>query len=492
MGERPNILLITADQQRADTVASLGNLAIRTPSLDRLAHEGTAFTSCYTPSPVCVPARQALVTGLPPHQIGCFDNGANEMPFPSLMERLQALGYQTHSVGKMHFVPDLWRMWGFEGRDTSEELQPITSDKDDFCRFLRESGFGHVDEPHGVRSEMYYIPQPSQLPSPLHNTAWVADRSLNFLERRDRTRPFFLWTSFIKPHPPFEAPTPWNKLYCAADMLPPFRPEGFEEFLTYWNHYQNRYKYRDKGYDEMLIRTIRAMYYACISFIDHQVGRILARLGDDIDNTLIIYTSDHGELLGDYGSFGKRSMLNAAARVPLLVRYPARFVPGARCDTPTTLLDLWPTCLAAAGDAESAVSPEGQNLADIAADTSSRDTVCSQFSEKAKGVYMAATRNLKYVYSAPDNREWLFDLARDPMESHDFAGNPRYDARKRSLKQKLITRFQKDDYLEPLDGDTWRVFAPSRIPENPDALLLLQDPSNLDERLAELDGYVDQ
>jgi arylsulfatase A-like enzyme len=145
------------DQQRADTVAALGNPAIQTPSLDRLAEEGTAFTSCYTPSPVCIPARQALVTGLPPHQTGCFDNGANEMPFPSLMERLQALGYQTHGVGKMHFVPDLWRMWGFEGRDTSEELQPITSDKDDFCHFLRESGYGHVDEPHGLRSEMYYI-----------------------------------------------------------------------------------------------------------------------------------------------------------------------------------------------------------------------------------------------------------------------------------------------------------------------------------------------
>jgi arylsulfatase len=275
-------------------------------------------------------------------------------------------------------------------------------------------------------------------------------------------------------------------------MLPPFHPEGFEALLTYWNHYQNRYKYRDKGYDEMLLRTIRAMYYACISFIDHQVGRILARLEEDIDNTLVIYTSDHGELLGDYGSFGKRSMLNAAARVPLLVRYPARFAPGARCDTPTTLLDLWPTCLAAAGDAEPAVSSEGQDLADIAAGVSRRDTVYSQFSEKAKGVYMAATRDLKYVYSAPDNREWLFDLARDPLESHDFAGNPRYAARQRALKQKLITRFQEDDYLEPLDGDTWRVFEPSRIPESPDALLLLQGPSNLDGRLAELGDYIDQ
>ena len=105
-------------------------------------------------------------------------------------------------------------------------------------------------------------------------------------------------------------------------MLSPRRPEGYEELLTYWNHYQNRYKYRDKGYDEMLFRAMKAMYYACISFIDFNLGRILAALGDEIDNTLILFTADHGEMLGDYGSVGKRTMLNPAAKVPLIVRPP--------------------------------------------------------------------------------------------------------------------------------------------------------------------------
>ena len=96
------------------------------------------------------------------------------------------------------------------------------------------------------------IPQPSQLPAEHHHSTWVADRAIDFLQQRDRERPFFLWASFIKPHPPFESPVPWNKLYRAADMPPPHRPDGFEQMLTYWNHHQNRYKYRDKGYDEML------------------------------------------------------------------------------------------------------------------------------------------------------------------------------------------------------------------------------------------------
>ena len=472
----PNILLITTDQQRADTIAALGNPTIQTPTLDRLVREGTAFTRCYTPSPVCVPARHALATGLPPHQIGCFDNRVDAMPFPSLMERLHSSGYQTHGVGKMHFGPDLWRNWGFESRDTSEEIQPIESEQDDFCRFLRENGFEHVVEPHGVRSEMYYLPQPSQLPARLHNTAWVADRSLEFIENRDPSRPFFLWTSFIKPHPPFEVPTPWDKLYRAAEMLPPFRPEGFEKLLTYWNHYQNRYKYRDKGYDEMLVRTLKASYYACITFIDHHVGRILAGLGEELDNTLVIFTSDHGELLGDYGSFGKRSMLNAAAQVPMLVRYPERFAAGIQCDTPTTLLDIWPTCLAAAGESDWQVSPEGQNLADIATGDTERDTVFSQYSHGATGLYAAVTKDLKYIYSAADNREWLFDLRVDPNETHNFAGNPSYEDRQANLKRRLITRFQEDSYLEPLQNGDWRVYPATRVPENPDALLLFQDP----------------
>ena len=226
----------------------------------------------------------------------------------------------------------------------------------------------------------------------------------------------------------------------------------------------------------MLVRTLKASYYACITFIDHHVGRILAGLGEELDNTLVIFTSDHGELLGDYGSFGKRSMLDAAAQVPMLVRYPERFAAGIQCDTPTTLLDIWPTCLAAAGESDWQVSPEGQNLADIATGDTERDTVFSQYSHGAPGLYAAVTKDLKYIYSAADNREWLFDLRVDPNETHNFAGNPSYEDRQANLKRRLITRFQEDSYLEPLQNGDWRVYPATRVPENPDALLLFQDP----------------
>ena len=204
---RPNILFVFTDQQRFDTIGALGNPVMRTPVLNRLCEQGATFTKCYTPSPVCIPARAAMVTGRPPHLTDCTHNGASVDPaVPSFMQRLADCGYQTHGVGKMHFTPTRERLWGFESRDyTAGE-----SAESGFRRMLDENGFSHVDEPHGAQSEMYYIPQVSQLPAHLHETAWVADRSIDFLKRRDRRRPFFLWSSFLKPHPPFEAPTPWN------------------------------------------------------------------------------------------------------------------------------------------------------------------------------------------------------------------------------------------------------------------------------------------
>jgi arylsulfatase len=263
--------------------------------------------------------------------------------------------------------------------------------------------------PNGERSEYYYIPQPSQVPDRLHNTTWTGDRTLDFLERRDNERPFFLWMSFFKPHPPFEAPLPWHRLYRLIEMEPPEVPPENDHLLCYWNHFQNRYKYRDQGNDMNLIRAMRAMYYSIISHLDYQIGRVLDRLESEgiLDDTLAIFTSDHGEFLGDYNSYGKRSFLDLAARVPLLVRYPERFGANVQCDTPVSLVDALPTLLGAAS-IETEPQHAGVDLADIASGASERDDVIGQLSEESKGLYALITRDYKYMYSAADRKEWLF------------------------------------------------------------------------------------
>jgi arylsulfatase A-like enzyme len=474
MNKRPNILFLFTDQQRYDTIAALGNQIIKTPTMDRLVREGTTFTRAYTPSPVCVSARCALVTGLPAHLNGCNDNMAMRQDIPSFIEHLTAAGYQTHGVGKMHFTPDATRMWGYESRDISEEG---AGPKDSFRQFLKDNDFEHVHEPHGIRSEYYYIPQPSQLPARLHNTAWTADRSIDFLKNRDSDRPFFLWSSFIKPHPPFESPTPWNKLYRASDMPEPLRFEGMDKLQAYWNHAQNRYKYRDAGYDGLLMRTMKAAYYSCISFIDYHMGRIIEALGDEIDNTLILLSADHGELLGDYGCVGKRCMLDAACRVPMVVRYPKNFAVGEQCHTPVSLLDIYPTFLAAAECDTPTVCSEGSPLDQVATGKADRDATFSQFQTGSYGVYMITTQTHKYIYSAPDQRCWLFDLQSDPLETKDQSANPAYADVLATLQSRLIKRMAEGDAEQLIvTDDQWTAYAGHCIPDgDPDFGLLYQD-----------------
>ena len=490
MSKRPNILFIMTDQQRSDTIRALGNRAIRTPVLDSLVQNGTAFTNCYTPAPVCVAARSATITGVAPHLNGCTSNNESPMQLPSIMQVMQEAGYRTQGIAKMHFNPQADALWGFDSRDISEEGARRPNSRNDFYTYLNENGYGHLLEPQGLRSEMYYIPQPSQLPAEHHHTTWVADRAIDFLERRDREQPFFLWSSFIKPHPPFESAVPWNRLYRAADMLPPHRPEGFNRMLSYWNHYQNRYKYRDKGYDEMLFRTIKAMYYACISFIDYNLGRILDALGEDIKNTLILYTSDHGEMLGDYGSVGKRTMLNPAVKIPLIMQAPESANPGQRIDTSVSLLDIFPTFAAAAGLDLPPPSPDGMDLFAIEAGNTEREYAYSQFSEGNTGLYMIASCDLKYIYSAADRKEWLFDLRIDPLETKNWAGNAGYHVQLRALRRTLIERFERDGYDLAIDNGSWREFEPPVFPDpEGDDGLLFQDAPHLPDLLSALGPY---
>jgi len=179
---QPNILHIFTDQQRADTIAALGNPVIRTPNLDRLAGQSVAFTHAYTPSPVCVSARCSMIYGQYPHATGCHDNIA--MPADdrqSLMGALTEAGYRTHGVGKCHFMPDSQAMRGFQTRERQEELVRCPED-DDYLVFLRANGFGHITDPHGARGETYYLPQPAQMPARLHPSQWVGDRCVAFIE----------------------------------------------------------------------------------------------------------------------------------------------------------------------------------------------------------------------------------------------------------------------------------------------------------------------
>ena len=481
MSKRPNILFIFTDQQRFDALGAAPNPIIKTPHLDRLAREGVLFSSTFSPSPVCVSARCSLIHGQYAHNTGCAYNG-DAMPTdrPTFMQRLTDAGYRTHGVGKMHFTPDSQALRGFQTREHQEEMRAHIED-DDYLQALHKAGYAYITDPMGARGEMYYVPQLAQMPPELHPSQWVGDRSIDFIENAASEQPFLLWSSFVDPHPPFAPPSPWHKLYRAPLMPLPKRPQQFESLQTHINRVQNRYKFRDNGTDFNLLRCIKAYYYATISFVDYQVGRILAALEARglLDDTLILFTSDHGELLGDYGCFGKRTMLDSAARLPLLARFPGRFEGGYRCGTPSSLVDIMPTMLGAAGIDEDGQALDGRDLAEIIAnerrDPQANRTVYSQFQHDALGVYMAVDRRRKYVYSAPDRKELLFDRICDPDEMRNQAGLVFRREALDQAREALFAFYSEQGFEAPLDGDAWRAYPQPTVSDDPDSGLLIQD-----------------
>lgn len=477
----PNILLLFTDQQRFDTIAALGNSIIKTPHLDRLCREGTAFTSAYSPCPVCVPARCAMHYGQYPAHTGCADNGD---PFPddrpSHVELLRRAGFRTHAIGKRHFMPDHNATRGFETLERQEEMIH-SPEEDEYRRYLNDHGYAWLASPHGLRSEMYYVPQPSVLPAEHHPTQWVGDRSCAFIENEAHAdRPWYLYSSFIHPHPPFAPPSPWHLLYRAKDMPLPFLPETSEAMMTWINREQNRYKYRDRGLDMQLLRTIRAYYYACISFIDYQIGSIYEALerSGQLENTLILFASDHGECLGDYQCFGKRSYHDACARVPLLARWPGKFNAGAHCESPASLVDIAATALAAAGVAPTPELPlDGVDLTALARGEAQRDHVSIQFQRGGQALHTIVTEDWKFCWSAGDGKEFLFDR-RAATEETNLAEDPAQQQTCQHMREALKTSLRAHGIDDAIDGDHWRTYPPIRLPDAPDAHLLLQDPPN--------------
>ncbi|MCP4167255.1 MAG: sulfatase-like hydrolase/transferase [Chloroflexi bacterium] len=414
---RPNILLLMTDQQRFDTLNAGGYKFMRTPNLDRLVHDGRLYRNAYSPNPICLAARHNMLTGLPARFHGFPDNmqGVNtRADLPMLPRILSDNGYETHAIGKMHFVPPR-RHNGLERLQLMEEL-PWYREDDDYALYLKSVGLGHIQHIHGVRHLLYMLPQRSLIPEDHHGSKWVADRGIEYLSANQGRKPFFLWLSWIAPHPPFDVPDRFAELYQGADLPQPHRSETPTSLLAVESELLGDLP------NEQYVQRMREVYYGAVSHVDEQVGRVLDTL-DELGlagNTLVIFLSDHGELLGDYDLYQKWLPYDSCSRIPMILRYPDHIEPGSRCDDFVDLNDVLPTVLDVAGiDYPGNETLAGESLL-AESGVKERGWQYMEYSFDNRRWISIRNRRFKYNYYYGGGIEELFDLIADPYETKNL------------------------------------------------------------------------
>ncbi|MFO7959011.1 MAG: sulfatase-like hydrolase/transferase [Candidatus Brocadiia bacterium] len=421
MQTQPNVLVLMTDQLRFDALGCAGNETIRTPNLDRLAASGVHFSQACCSTPVCVASRMSFITGLRASDHHWVTNNALPGPVPELptiMTQLHRAGYHTQGVGKMHFRG---RHYGFQGLQRMEECVEFRVD-DDYLMYLKEQGV-RTRYPHGLRDILYYQPQTSGLPVEQSMSAWVTRQSVQLLRDHARHRPgkpFFLWSSWIAPHPPFAPSEPYDSMYNPEDMDPPVFPERPAATLPCW---RTRGRLDGAHLDTPRIQRIRALYYGLVSQVDDGVGEILDALEalGLAGNTAILFVSDHGDMLGDHGLSQKNVPYEASVRIPMILRWPGRTEAGRRSDDLVGLDDFLPTLMEELGlerDPEAPPLPGASLLGRAGGGLAGpRDAYFVDYGAGPGRWISMRTPSHKYALWAHGGFEELYDLEADPHET---------------------------------------------------------------------------
>jgi arylsulfatase len=427
-----NIVLILTDQQRGDCIGLDGHPAVQTPNLDWLGRSGSLFQRAYSECPSCIPARRVLMSGQAPDVNGMvgMQGGIPFEPPHTLAGELSNAGYQTEMIGKLHLHPQRKR-FGFDHM----QLADGTRGEQDYLHWLRAKGWSAVSDPgmaHGLSSNGW-VGRPHHLPEELMHSTWCVNQALEFLERRDPTAPFFLNVSFIDPHPPLAPPQLYYDRYINRDLPEPVIGDWAEPMEPERGFSPNAQHMR---LDPEQMRCTRAAYYGMINFVDDQIGRLIQTLGDKglLRDTFFLFTSDHGEMLGDHNMFRKTYAYEGSARVPFIAKAPDSLgMPSNVVNTaPVGWQDIMPTLLDAAGlDVPDSVTgrsvlPHMRGETDVVW----RDVLHGEDSGTYGpdyAMHYLTDGAWKYVWYSQSGREHLFDLENDPNELRDLALQPAAD-----------------------------------------------------------------
>ena len=445
MPRRPNLLLITTDQQRGDCLGCAGHPVLETPYLDQLAERGAYLPHAYTSVPSCTPARAGIITGMDQWNHGRLTMTGNDaLEYPATLPgELAGAGYHTQGVGKMHHAPQR-RLYGFHHVLLDESGRREAGFYSDYHRYFdqhREGEYGYRDYSIDWNS---WMARPSHLPEHLHPTYWTASEGIRFIEQRDPTRPFFMWLSFARPHSPYDAPKSYWDMYIDNPNIP--APQIGDWAAEFDRKVADVNAPRTHRSDAEVHRA-RAGYYGNITFIDHQIGRLLYEFGksdpEGLRETFIIFTADHGDMMGDHFHWRKTYAYEGSARVPFIMSYPASWeLPrGQVIEAPVELRDVMPTLLEAAG-LEIPESVDGSSLLGLAGEkkegwrpfVQGEHTTCYT---REHGMQYVTDGREKYIWFHHTDKEQFFDLQQDPHECHDLSGKADQQARIETWRQRL-------------------------------------------------------
>ena len=426
MSDRPNLLILMADQLTPRVLKAYGGSVARTPNIDLLAREGVVFDSFYCNSPLCAPSRFSFMAGQLPSRIGAYDNAA-ELPaaVPTFAHYLRHAGYRTVLSGKMHFCgPD--QLHGFEERLTTDIYPADFGWTPDWLRFDQRPGWYHTMDSvtqAGSCARTNQIDFDDEVVS-------AARQKLFDLARGKDRRPFCMVVSMTHPHDPYVIPTAWWNRYRDEEIDLPRVPDLRGQEDPHSTRIRHVIGLNQAQPTLAQVRAARRAYYGAVSYVDDQVGALLAALEQAAfdRNTIIMLLADHGDMLGERGLWYKMSFYEPACRIPFIVHAPGRFTPH-RVGGSASLLDVLPTLTELAGGPSSpgyASPPDGTSLMpQLTVGTQAHDEVVAEYlAESAIApIVMIRRGRFKYIH-CPADPDLLFDVAADPDERENLATRP--------------------------------------------------------------------
>jgi len=460
MSKQPNFLLVMADQLTPFMTGAYGNIQVHTPNLDSLCREGIRYDAAYSPNPLCTPARACFMTGRQSYELQCYDNAHSfSSEEPTFAHGMTLAGYETVLAGKMHFIgPD--QLHGFAKRLTTDiypsdlAWMPVFHDKE---RHIMQDPIGnavnYVKGNTGAAEWSLFLNYDEETHFRAKEYLYDMDT-----ENKQRTKPFCLCVSYHNPHDPFKVPAKYYDLYKDKDMDIPAQAEiaaaeqtTLDKWLADGFHRLDKF---DAAQPENLL-AVRRAYAALVTYIDDKLGELLdvLRHTGQLDNTVILFTSDHGDMLGERGMVQKRCFYEWSSRVPMVLRLPDGAFAGQTVQTPCSLLDVGATLLELA-DAERFTAPQtdGASLLKPLREPDFQRDVFSEY--HGEGVqwpcFMIRRGDWKYTYIHQKECQ-LFNLADDPTERDNLVGNPLYQAVESDLREAILRRFSPDAVLAYLD-----------------------------------------